>query len=127
MARTDSSAVTVILETDLTTPQIDAFIATANAWVDHYLADKGLGATLLAEIEKYLAACFASARDPRLKSAKVGDVSETYLRDDNPYCSIAARLDPTGTVETELMGERSVTFRVGAGFDDDLNNLPATS
>lgn len=126
MARTDSSAVTVILETNLTTAQIDAFIATANAWVDQHLTGKGLGSTLLTEIEKYLAAGFATSREPLLKNATIGDVSETYLRDENPYLAIAARLDPTGTVETELMGKSAVSFRVGAGYDDDLD-LPASS
>lgn len=126
MARTTAAAVVEILDTDLDTGQVNAFIATATAWVDHYLGDQGLGSTLLTEIEQYLAASFATARDPRLKSATIGDVSETYLRDGDPYLKIAAKLDPTGTVETELMGTRAVSFRVGAGYDSDLD-LPASS
>ncbi len=127
MARTSETAVRAAIETSLTSKQINAFIDDANAWVDQFLASAGLSTTILEKIEKFLACHFVTLRDPRLRSTKLKDVSETYQRDTvtTEYLKAAAALDPTGTVEDRLIsGRHKLTFRVGAGFDSELD-LPA--
>lgn len=128
MARTSVSAVEDVLETTINAIQLQAFIDGANAFVDEHLTNKGVGSSLLTEIEKYLAAHFASARDPQTRSESLGDASVTYQRsgDVTEYLRIAAGLDPTGAVEGQLMdGDPEFVFRAGAGYDGDLN-LPRT-
>jgi hypothetical protein len=128
MARTTVAAVQAILSTDLTEAQISAFITDASLWVDTHLegACTSLTATLLAAIEKYLAAHLATARDARLRQAKLADVSETYQRDDkvSEYLRAAIALDPCGVVSAKFLDQedrRPVRFRVGEGFDDQLD------
>ena len=127
MSRTTETAVTAAIDTSLTSVQVNAFIDDASAWVDQYLASKSLSATILEKIEKYLACHFITLRDPRLRSGKLDDVSETYQRDTvtTEYLKAAAALDPTGTIEDRLIsGRHKVSFRVGAGYDSSLD-LPA--
>lgn len=133
MARTTVAEVQAILSTSLTEAQLTAFITDASLWVDTHLdgACDSLTTTLLATIEKYLAAHFATSRDPRLKQAKLDDVSETYQRDDKvtEYLQTAIALDPCGVIREmflEQAKKRPVRFRVGEGFDDDLD-IPADS
>ena len=122
--RTSEAAVGLIIETSLTSAQVVQFIADASLWVDTNLADAGLTSSLLEAIERYLAASFISARDPRLKSTKRLNIADTYVRDDklDPYMKIAIQLDPTGTVEEQFGDEPTrFGFRVGAGYDADLD------
>lgn len=121
MARTNEAAVSLAIDTTLTTAQIDAFIADASAWVDAYLTDAGLTSAVLTLIEKYLACHFVTLRDPRLKAGKADDLSEDYQRDANvtEYLKAAAALDPTGEVESQFIaakGRAKGVFRVGAGY-----------
>lgn len=119
--RTDSSAVLAAIDTDLTTVQVDAFISDASVWVDENLTTSSLSDTLLEKIEKYLTCHFITLRDPRLRSANVGDVSETYQRDTQvtEYLMAAMALDPTGRV-ADAFGTRKdrtrVSYRVGTGY-----------
>lgn len=125
MARTNATAVGLIIDTDLTTPQIEAFIDDASLWVDEHLGGyTTLSADLLKAIEKYLAAHLICVRDARLTKAQRGDVGETYQRDAkvSEYLKSAAGLDPTGTIEDRLMeGRPKVNFRVSEGYDDTLD------
>lgn len=122
--RTDASAVLSAIETDLTTPQIEAFIDDASVWVDANLLGDSLSATVLEKIEKYLACHFITLRDPRLKSATAGDVAEVYVRElyVTEYLKAAMALDPTGKI-ADAFGDRSkkfrMTYRVGTGYADE--------
>jgi len=111
----------------LTTTQIEAFIDDANLWVTTFLvgACTAMTTALLVAVEKYLAAHFITARDPRLRSAKLADVSETYQRADvvSEYLRTAISLDPCGIVAATFLDQDKrlpVRFRMGAGFDSDL-------
>jgi len=125
--RTNGAAVKAILDTDLTASEVeDAFIPDASGWIDDNLTGKGIGSGTLTTIEKYLAAHFVTARDPRTTEEKLGDARERLQRDTkvSEYLKIAAGLDPTGTVEDQFMpgsGRPKVKFRVGAGYDSDLD------
>lgn len=130
MARVSESEVKLVIDTSLTTPQIEALIGDANLWVNEHLGGyTSLSAALLKAIEKYLAAHLITLRDPRLTRAQLDDVAETYQRDRevSEYLKTAASLDPTGTVKDELLGgSQKATFRVSEGYDDTLD-LPGSS
>lgn len=124
MARTDEGAVRDAIETTLTNPQVTAFIDDASGWIDAQLADKGLTAATLTLVEKYLACHLITLRDPRIKSGKFGDTSETYQRDGEvtEYLKMAIALDPSGTVEDAFGDSKQrVRFRVGEGYDPTLD------
>lgn len=124
MARTDSTEVGLVVKTSLSEPQINAFIGDANVWVTANLVGKGLSTAQLTAIEKYLACYLIGLRDPRLRSTRRSDITDTFVRDASvdPYLQAAIRLDPTGTVESAWGEERpSFSAYVGAGYDDDLS------
>ena len=101
-----------ILDTDLedTTP----FITTANLLVTAKLSSEGLDDDILKEIEKYLAAHFASLKDPRVAQEKIGDVAVTYEGktglglDGTKYGQTVKMLDTTGILSS--MGKKQVLF-----------------
>lgn len=78
MARTSTSSVKNIFNTDLTDSQLQEFIDDASALVDSYLSGQGLSTSLLTRIEKYLAAHLASVRDPLTVREQVGDANATF-------------------------------------------------
>lgn len=132
MARTNATAVLLVIDSDLTTDQINAFIDDASAWVDLHLAGKcaGLGTTELTIIEKYLAAHLISAREPLIRSKRRGDVWDEYQRDGkkSEYLKAAMAYDACGIIDeafSESDGKR-FQFRVGKGFDTTLD-LPESS
>lgn len=132
MARTNSTEVGLIIETSLTSGQIDAFINDANVWVTNHLSGvcDDLTDAELKIIEKYLAAHLITLRDARLTSLKEGDISEKYQRDGkmSEYLKSAIAMDPCGIVADQFVHQdrAKLVFRVGSGFDDDLD-LPASS
>jgi len=123
VARTDETSVSTVLDTSLTTDQIEAFIDDASLWVDRHLVGEGLTSDELTTIEKYLTCHFITLRDPRLKSAQLDDVAEVYQRDlyVTEYLKAAAALDSTGKVREHFMAPkntRRLTFKAGTGFDE---------
>jgi hypothetical protein len=126
--RVTAAEVRLILETELSNAEIEAFIADASLWVDQNLVGACTAVTddILKAVEKYLAAHMITARDALLRASKLQDVSETYQRDEavSEYLRIAISLDPCGVVSEKFLDQenkRSVRFRVGEGFDDDLD------
>lgn len=120
MARTTEAAVTLAIDTSLTTAQINAFIDDASAFVDSIAAaDSTIPAAKLTLIEKYLASHFITMRDPRLKASKVGDAADTFQRDGevSEYLKAAMALDPTNLIRDAFDDEkRSFRFKVGTGY-----------
>ena len=103
MARTTTTEVKAILDTDLT--DLDAFILPAGQLVDRVAAaDSSLAAAILEEIECWLAAHFASMRDPRASKSTIGPTSFTYEGktgmglEFTRYGQMALLLDSTGTL-----------------------------
>ena len=82
MARALLSDVRAILTDDieLTDNELNVFLTTATTLVDAELVGAGLSDALLKEIEKYLAAHFASLKGIRagISTQRVDDASETY-------------------------------------------------
>lgn len=120
MARTTEAAVKLAIDTDLASAQITAFIDDASAVVDDIAsADTTITSAKLTLIEKYLACHFVTLRDPRLRSSKVGDTTDTFQRDTQvtEYLQAAMALDPTGTVRATFDADKApFRFRAGTGY-----------
>lgn len=126
--RTNETAVKLVIQTSLTSPQIVAFIADASLWVDEELLGEGLGTNRLELIERYLACALIRLRDLGLKSAKFDDMSEQYQVDPEvtDYLSRAASFDPSGLVRRFFMvskDTRVARFRVGKSFMDEADEV----
>ena len=117
--RTTTEKVLEILDTDIT--DCTPFIVAANLIVDEQLSEEGLSEALLTEIERWLAAHLACAKDPYIKAQKLGDASATYSGDfgkgleSTPYGQQVSLLDPTGSLAR--MGAKKVSF---AAIDFDV-------
>ena len=123
-ARTTETAILLILDTDLTSPQIVQFITDANVWVTLELAGEGMSAAILEMIERYLACSLIRLRDLGLVSARFDDISEKYQVDPqlSDYVRNAAAFDTSGKVRAQFMAPRnarSVQYRVGKTFQDE--------
>jgi hypothetical protein len=124
MARTTEAAVRLVLDTDLTSPQIVQFIADANTWVTLELANEGMSATILEMVERYLACSLIRLRDLGLRSAKFDDISEQYQVDPEltDYLRNAAAFDTSGKVRAQFMAPRSarsIKYRAGKSYQDE--------
>jgi len=107
MARTTESDVSDIFDTDLDSASLSAWIEIANSVVDDIAAkDNTIGSTRLEQIEKLLAAHYASAQDQRIENVSRETASVTYQGETGmnlrgtKYGQQAIQLDPTGLLST---------------------------
>lgn len=123
--RTTTAEVKEIMTTGLTETQILPFLTTANAMVTARLATSGLSDATLEEIEKYLAAHFASIKSKYAIREKIGEAdSWTGYKggvglDATPYGEVAKMLDTTGTLANELGKETVSIATFDFALDDD--------
>ncbi len=122
--RTTEAAVLLVLDTDLSSPQLVQFIVDANVWVTQELVGEGMSATILEMIERYLACSLIRLRDLGLRSAKFDDISEQYQVDPEltDYLRNAAAFDSSGKVRAQFMAPRtarSVKYRAGKTYQDE--------
>lgn len=103
MPRTNATDVKEIFDTELTDPEVEAWIDVATELVDEIAEeDSSIDSTRLTLIEKLLAAHLTAAKDPRTERERVADVTLTYQGDTGlliygtQYGQRAAMLDPTG-------------------------------
>ena len=122
MFRTDATRVRDILETDITDPQIVAFIRTANLMVTQVLGTSSLIADVLREIETYLAAHYITLRDRRTKQESADGV-KVMFEDNIDYEQIAQDLDTTGQLAA-ISDEDSIAWLARAG--SERTNLTAS-
>lgn len=117
--RTSDAKVKEILDTDIT--DTTPFITAANLVVTDKLGGQDLSDDYLEEIERWLAAHLACARDPRHKAEKTGDASVTFTGNfgeglqSTPYGQHVLLLDPTGILAK--VGAKQVSF---AAIDFDV-------
>lgn len=121
-----------IFDTDLGDTQLDEFIDDASAIVDQYLDGQGLGTSVLARIEKYLAAHLASVRDPLALREQIGDVNVTFEARARSvgvgtrglsltfYGQQALSLDTTGRLENA--GKRRAFVKARGPWGDDSDD-----
>jgi len=122
MARTTEAEVLEILDTTLTSDQITPYVTTANLFVTTHLSGSGLSASLLAEIERYIAAHIISlTRDQKPVEAEIDGVREVYQGKTGInlkasfYGQVASSLDSTGKLSQVGKGKSSI-----AAVDLDL-------
>jgi hypothetical protein len=120
--RTNAKAVKLIIATSLTELEVIPYITDANVMVNSVLADEGLSDSLLATIEKWLAAHFIAmtkSRQPQYK--KIGDGAESYpklgmdLRT-TTYGQTALAFDTSGRLGN--LGKKRATIEAIPSFDD---------
>lgn len=118
MALVTSDEVKAIVATSM---DVSTFIATADLIVSEDLADKGLSADRLKQIELYLAAHFLAITQEKggLKSQKIGEAAESYqIRTDmkgfglTRFGQQAMDLDTSGTLRTMATTVGTAKFRV---------------
>ena len=122
MARVSNSELQEIFDTDLSTDSLDAWIEIASEVVDDVEGvDSSISDTRLTQLEKLLAAGYASAQDPRLESASRETGSANYQRNDeypNEYMANAVALDPTGVVASQFKRTASLSVPDARNIND---------
>jgi len=100
MARVTDAQVKEIIETTIDT---NAFIRSANLFVDNKLLNQGLSNDLLAEIELWIAAHFVAIREGKVTDETMGDGKVAFERakmgkglEATSYGQQALVLDSTG-------------------------------
>ena len=133
MARTTATAVREIIQTGLTTPQINAFIADMDLRVTEELVTytPSMSADRLEIIERYLVCAMMRLQEIGVSEVSIGDVTERYQSDPQitDYLMRAAGFDPSGKVRANFLAPRPLAppvhipgkFRVGPGFRDDTS------
>ena len=121
MARITEAEVKEIIDTSITSSLV-AFIAAASSMVEDELVGKGLSATRLKEIERYLSAHFVSVKDVsqgQVVSEKIGDAQIDYKQfaagkalDSSRYGQMAILLDTSGTLASIGKGNSRAQFKV---------------
>lgn len=104
-AQTDASEVKEVFDTDLPDATIHAYINVAVVKRKEVVAaaTDSLPTARQAAIEKYLAAHFLTAQDPRPDTEKHESLTVSYGSDGGEatdYLEIATSLDPTGTLNS---------------------------
>jgi len=117
MARTTPAAVKTIFDTDLSDAAVSEWIDIATTVVDDIEATgDNIPASRLEQIEKLLAAHYASAQDQRISDTSRETASVTYQGETGmdlrgtKYGQQAIQLDPTGTLST--LGKPSASLGV---------------
>lgn len=116
MARVTPAEVKVILDnTELSDAVLTAYITGANAMVTSVLGDADVPASVLKEIERWLAAhMVAVSRERTAEAEEAGGARVKYTGQygtglaSTPYGQMVMALDPTGKMATT--GKRAVSF-----------------
>lgn len=123
--RTTAEAVREIIDTDLTTGQIHAFINSAYFFVTAQLVGKGLSSDQLADIECWLAAHFLATRDQRVERETIGDEYQATYQGKSgmglqatTYGQMAIALDTSGTLLKQGQGVKTASLRVISEYDE---------
>lgn len=104
MARIAPKDVSEILQTELDVADLSAFIEDAHIVVNRRCKPFTENESALADVETYLAAHLATAKEPRVSSTS-GAVTQVKLDTDaDRYWNRAMLLDPTGRLNTPHRG-----------------------
>ena len=118
MARTTVQKVKdiITLSDDVTTANISACILVATTLIDDKLSASGHSDTMLAEIERWLAAHFIAINDSRVVSETIGDATTRYAigsmgkaLEATTYGQQVLTLEHTGTFAN--LGKRKATIQ----------------
>lgn len=122
--RVDVEDVKEILDTELSEPQIEAFIRAANLIVTNNLTDDITDTDLLKEIERWLAAHLACAREKQVQAEQTTDAQATYtgktgLGLDSTFYGQTVKIIDTSGILASLDGgaKRAVSLYAVEQFD----------
>lgn len=126
-ATTTADELREILETDLSDAILNAFINAAYAFRVEYLGSAGLSTAILKEIEKWLAAHYASvARERQAASEDIaGEYRVTYTGKTDMYLEstlygqMAIGFDPSGILAN--VGLKGISFEIYETSDHSEN------
>lgn len=116
--RVTADEVKAILDTTLTDAQLDVFIASANILVDDLLSGASCHTTAsLKEMERWISAHFATARELELVSDKIGEAAESYggTGKSSRYWDRASQIDCSGLLVNQGNVPFTASFIGGAG------------
>ena len=107
MARVTATEVKEIISTNVSDSDVGACIAAATLIIDNNLANQDMGASLLKEIERWLAAhLLAMSRDPRERNIRVGEAEVRFQSDDfgkgleaTTYGQVVLSMDTSGKLK----------------------------
>ena len=116
--RVTPEQVSTVFFTEMEDPELTTWIGVAHSMVEQHLVGEGIPDTTLVQIEKMLAAHFASINDPVTKGGMIGNASFDYQGetgmhlDATRYGQAAKALDPTGLLASaEAGGEPDATLK----------------
>ena len=116
--RVTADEVRLILKTTLTDAELDVFIAAASILVDDLLDGEACHSVAsLKEVERWLSAYYATARQLELNKEIIGPAEEGYVDSESPsrYWDRAVKLD----CSKKLVNQGNTQFRLsllgGAG------------
>lgn len=121
--RTSATEVKQIIDTDLSDPVVDAYIAAATALVDEvYEGDSSISDALQEEVERWLTAhLIAATRERQLASASAGPASVKYQGvtgkglESTLYGQMVITLDSTGRFAS--LGLKRASISAITSFD----------
>ena len=99
MARITPHDVAEILDTELEDVSLQAFVSDAHRVVEQRCAPHTDDADALGDVEAYVAAHLATAKDPRVNMASHESVDVEFETDPHRYWQHAVLLDPTGRLD----------------------------
>jgi hypothetical protein len=97
MPRVTGEQVKDIFDTTLTAEEMAPFIRAADVYIGTRL-DSVYSSDEIMEIERWVAAEFATARDPRVKSEDLLGDTTNYAGSDSPYWDMVKKLDRYGVL-----------------------------
>ena len=117
---TRTSLLLVCKEVDEDTPETEtiSFINSAHVLVCNTLDGYGISTTLIAEIERYLAAHFAALAYPSVQREQIGPMSNSFFGklgtglENTRYGQSAIAMDPTGILKEFSDGKRRIRMRM---------------
>lgn len=104
MTRTSPHDVAEVLETELDDAELMAFISDAHSVVNRRCGEHTDDEDTLADVETYVAAHLATAKEPRVSSTSHESVDVELDTDGERYWHQAVLLDPTGQLDVPKRG-----------------------
>lgn len=121
VTRADLLLICKEIDEDTAEGETTEFINTAHIFVCNYVDGYGVAASLLTQIEKYLAAHFATITYSAIQRQTMGPMSQAFVTkigmglSQTRYGQMAMSLDPTGSLENMRKRRISLTS-IGSGI-----------
>lgn len=104
MPRVAPHDVLEVLDTDMDSAVLSAFISDSHSVVNQRCAPYTDDESALADVETYVAAHLATTKDPRVSTASHESVEVEFEVDGDRYWRQAVLVDPTGRIDSPTRG-----------------------